>query len=80
MAPGAGKSRAAWIAGRKVGPAVARNRARRVLREAWDVLGPDVRAGSEVVMVARSEIRGAKAQDVVDEVAEVLTRAGVMGR
>jgi ribonuclease P protein component len=80
VAPGAGKSRAAWIAGRKVGSAVARNRARRLLREAWAALGPEVREGTDVVMVARAAIRGAKAQDVVEEVARVLVRVGVMAR
>jgi ribonuclease P protein component len=77
VAPGAGKSRAGWIAGRRVGTAVARNRARRVLREAWGALASEVRAGTDVVIVARPEIRGAKAQDVVEEIAEVLSRAGL---
>jgi ribonuclease P protein component len=80
VAPGAGKARAAWIAGRKVGSAVARNRARRVLRDAWGALAHEVLAGSDVVMVARPGIRGAKAQDLVEEVARVLGRAGVIPR
>jgi ribonuclease P protein component len=77
VAPGAGKSRAAWIAGRKIGPAVARNRARRVLREAWNAVALEVRAGYDMVIVARPEIKGAKAQDVVNELVQLLTRAGV---
>jgi ribonuclease P protein component len=80
VAPGAGKSRASWIAGRKVGTAVARNRARRILREAWGALASEVRGGTDVVMVARPEIREAKAQDVVAELAEVLSRAGLLAR
>jgi ribonuclease P protein component len=77
VAPGAGKSRAAWIAGRKVGSAVARNRARRVLREAWNALVVEVPAGYDMVIVARPDIRGAKTQDVVEELAQTLARAGV---
>jgi ribonuclease P protein component len=80
VAPGAGKSRAAWIAGRKVGTAVARNRARRVLREAWRELSAQVPESHDVVVVARQEIRGAKTQDLVDEIADVLARAGVVQR
>lgn len=80
MAPGAGKSRAAFIAGRKVGSAVARNRARRVLRQAWRELSGDVPEGYDVVVVARPEIRGAKAQDLLDEMGDLLARAGVVRR
>ncbi len=77
VAPGAGQSRAAWIAGRKVGSAVARNRARRVLREAWNALVVEVPAGYGMVFVARPDIRGAKTQDVVEELGQTLARAGV---
>lgn len=80
VAPGAGKSRAAFIAGRKVGSAVARNRARRVLRQAWRELSGDVPEGYDVVVVARPEIRGAKAQDLLDEMGDLLARAGVVRR
>jgi ribonuclease P protein component len=78
VAPVPGKSRAAWIAGRRVGTAVARNRARRLLRHAWDSLAPKVRAGTALVMVARPTISGAKAEDVREEISGVLTRAEVM--
>jgi ribonuclease P protein component len=80
VAPSAGKSRAAWIAGRKVGSAVARNRARRVLREAWRLLSEDMPEGHDVVVVARREIRGAKTQDLADEIGDALARAGVVRR
>jgi ribonuclease P protein component len=80
VAPGTGKSRAAWIAGRKVGSAVARNRARRVLRDTWGALAHEVRAGTDLVLVARPRIRGANAHDLVEEVARVLVRAGVIAR
>ena len=80
VAPGAGKSRAALVAGRKIGSAVARNRARRLLRAAWASLAPEVRAGFDVVIVARPEIEGAKARDVLEEVAVALAGAGAMSR
>jgi ribonuclease P protein component len=78
VAPGAGESRAAFVAGRKIGSAVERNRARRLLRAAWASVAPQVRAGFDVVIAARPEIRGAKTRDVVEEMAVALDGAGVM--
>lgn len=74
-APGTGIT--AFVAGRRVGGAVVRNRARRVLRAAWRVLAPDVRPGLDVAFVARAGIRGAKTEELVTEMRELLTRAGV---
>jgi len=78
VAPGPGSSRAAWVAGRRVGGAVARNRARRLLREAWTELASSVSAGYEVVLVARGSFGGAKAAEVVEEVEALFRRAGVL--
>lgn len=78
LARGTGQPRGAWVAGRRVGGAVARNRARRLLREAWREISPRVEEGWETVMVARQSIAGAQAQEIVEEVGEVLWRAGVL--
>lgn len=78
LAPGAGPSRAAWVAGRLVGGAVARNRARRLLREAWWRLASRVAEGHDLVLVARQPLEGAKSPDVVREIEALLTEAGVM--
>lgn len=69
-----------FVAGRRVGGAVERNRARRILREAWRILEPVVREEVGVVWVARPSIRGAKTQDLVTEMRELLQRAGVRPR
>ncbi len=66
------------MAGRRVGDAVVRNRARRVLRAAWRELAPGVQGGLDIALVARASIRGAKTQDLVAEMTELLARAGVM--
>ena len=76
--PAEGSSRAAFVASRKVGGAVARNRARRVLREAWRALAPRFQEGHRVVLVARPEIAGARTPELIEEIGEVLTRAGVI--
>ncbi len=77
---GPGSGNVAFVAGRRVGGAVIRNRARRVLRAAWRELAPRVREGFDVALVARGAIRGAKTQDLVAEVDELLTRASVIRR
>lgn len=74
-APGSGIT--AFVAGRRVGGAVVRNRARRVLRAAWREIAPDVRPGLDVALVARAGIRGAKTEELVTEMRELLARAGV---
>jgi ribonuclease P protein component len=75
VAPGSGL--VAFVAGRRVGGAVGRNRARRILRAAWRELAPQVREGYDVALVARGAIRGAKTQDLVAEMSELLARARV---
>ncbi len=55
-----------------------RNRARRVLREAWRAVAPRAREGHLVVLVARPEIVGAGTNDLIEEVAGLLSRAGVI--
>ena len=76
VAPGAGS--AAFVAGRRIGGAVLRNRARRILRAAWRELADEVEDGYDVVVVARAAIVGARMQELVTEVAELLSRAQVI--
>jgi ribonuclease P protein component len=55
VAPGSGA--VAFVAGRRVGGAVVRNRARRILRAAWREIAPLVRDGYDIALVARGAIR-----------------------
>ena len=68
VAPGTGS--AAFVAGRRIGGAVLRNRARRILRAAWREVEDKVEDGYDVVVVARAAIVGARTQDLVAEVEE----------
>ncbi len=78
VAPGPGS--VAFVAGRRIGGAVVRNRARRILRAAWRELADRVEGGNDVVLVARSAIVGARAHELVSEVEGLLTQAQVIRR
>ncbi|HUF02113.1 MAG TPA: ribonuclease P protein component [Gaiellaceae bacterium] len=71
-----GEARLGLAVPRAVGTAVARNRLKRVLREAWRELLADVPAGNDYVLVARpglaepAQVRGH--EWLVGELAEVL--------
>jgi ribonuclease P protein component len=75
LAPGSGEF--AVVATRRVGGAVERNRARRILRAAWREVAPQVGNDKDVVLVARRSIVGAKAQDLVADMTELLRRGEV---
>jgi ribonuclease P protein component len=64
----------AFVAGRRLGGAVARNRARRLLREAWRAVEQGPSPGSDVVLVARPGIERARTQDVVTDIGDLLRR------
>jgi ribonuclease P protein component len=71
-----GEPRLGLAVPRAVGPAVARNRVKRVLREAWTSLLPEVPPGRDYVLVARpglaepAQSRGA--EWIEGEIAEAL--------
>ncbi len=75
LAPGSGEW--AVVATRRVGGAVERNRAKRILREAWRQVSPQVTGDIDAVLVAREAIRGATTQDLVSEMTELLPREAV---
>jgi ribonuclease P protein component len=72
LAPGSGEF--ALVAGKKIGGAVQRNRARRILRAALHEVAPRGIAEHDVVLVAREAIRGARTQDLITEMTELLGR------
>jgi ribonuclease P protein component len=78
VAPEAGEARAGFVVSKRVGGAVARNRARRILRAAWRSLAPSVAEGVDAVFIARESIKGAKTQDLEPEMRELLRRSGAM--
>lgn len=71
---GQGTIRCGFIAGKKVGGAVERNRARRLIREALRLRLTHVKAGWDLVWIARAAIVETKCDVVGKEMDELLSR------
>ena len=73
-----GVVRCGFITGKKVGKAVARNRARRLIREAVRLRLPHIAPGWDLVWIARAPIAEATFRDVTDAVDNLLKRSRVL--
>lgn len=78
VVPEGSSIRAGFACPRSIGGAVVRNRARRLMKEAWRGSVGRVREGCEVMIVARPEIRSAKLSEVSADLEHLLTAAGVL--
>lgn len=63
--------------GKKVGKAVNRTRARRVIRAAYFELYPDIKKGYDIVFVARGKTPYVKSQVVLKAMRKHLSSAGI---
>jgi ribonuclease P protein component len=59
---------------------VARNRARRLLRETWRALAAGVEEGNDLVLVARGPFGRTRAPELIEEIEGLLRRAGLIDR
>lgn len=73
------RTRVGITASRRVGNAVARNRARRLLKESVRRLYGSVGKGWDIVLVARSALLDAREPEVRDALRSVLERASLLG-
>ncbi|MDL1897518.1 ribonuclease P protein component [Anaerolineae bacterium CFX7] len=77
-ANGLAQSRAAVVAGKKLGNAVARNRAKRRLREALRPHFPQLPPGQDLVLIARHNVNNVPFTELTAAVQQVLTRAQLL--
>jgi ribonuclease P protein component len=66
------------VAGKELGSAVERNRAKRLLREACRLNQERIREGHDLVLIARREMRGFSYKDAEEKVLELLKRAKLL--
>ena len=75
-------SRLGLSVSRKVGGAVDRNRAKRLIREAFSLHLPAIAEGFDIVVVARAAESGSgwdrRLEEVADQLGELLAEAGVV--
>ena len=71
------RPRVAVTAGRSVGGAVQRNRAKRLLRETARGLLPAIRPGWDLVLIARKPLLGATLEQAQAALSQLIARAGL---
>jgi ribonuclease P protein component len=73
-----GKTRLGVIAGRSVGNAVQRNRAKRMVREALRALIPHIKPGWDIILISRCPILKSELTEIQDTLSQLLIKANLI--
>lgn len=71
-------NRTAFLASKKVGKSVARNRARRLMKESYRSLTDQIPTGYDMIFIARNTICDLKCADVKKSMEAALKRSGIL--
>ena len=71
-------SRKAFLASKKVGGAVARNRARRLMKESFREVENDIKSGRDILFIARNSIKDASCKEVEKSMRKALSKGGLL--
>ncbi len=71
-------ARAGITTSKKIGNAVLRNRSRRIIREAYLSVLPEINTGCDIVFVARGKTPFVKSSDILRVMKKQLKEAGVL--
>jgi len=70
-------NRTAFLASKKVGKSVLRNRARRLMKESYRELQKDLESGYDIIWIARNTISNLKCADVKKSMEAALRKSGI---
>ncbi len=73
-----GRNRLGLTCGKTVGKATKRNRAKRLMRESYRLLSPELKSGYDIVIIARTRIIDKKCGDVLKDVRYAFSKLGMM--
>ena len=71
-------NRMAFLASKKVGNSVQRNRARRLMRESWRQISGQFPVGYDIVLIARNSINGKNCPQVMTSLNRAVQRSGLI--
>lgn len=80
MPNGLDRTRVGFAAGRSIGNAVKRNRAKRVLREAMRPLMDNINTGQDIVLLARTKLLTSQSKDIEAALSQVIKRSGLVSK
>jgi len=78
IANGLSCSRKAFLASKKIGGAVARNRARRLMKESFRKIKHELKPGIDILFIARNTIVGAECGEVGESMRKALKKSGLL--